>query len=455
MLEIDKMISELQTGVVTSRQLTEQCLTRIEQSAEQAQKIYLQLFADQALAQSDAIDQLKKQGITLSPLMGLPISIKDLIDIEGCPTSAGSTFIADVRPVKKSAAIVERLQAAGLVILGKTNMVEFAYSGVGINPHYGTPLNPFSREEQLVPGGSSSGAAVSVTDGMAFAAIGSDTGGSCRIPASLCGIVGFKPTAGRVSRDGVFPLSHSLDSIGPLSGSVNCCYLLDAILSGEETSALKPVDLSRVSIVVPDGYLLTKLDMHVENSFLRALESLKGVGVTIQHEQLSAVEKIPQVSSKGGFAAAEAYYYHQHYLPEYADQYDQKVRSRIAVGEHMSASDYQAIIDLRRSVQNEWANDDRFEAMILPTTPITARPIESLATDEDFFAANGLYLRNTSVANVLDCPSISLPCHKQGSAPVGLMLIGRSGEDHRVFRLAKAIEALLNNNSARSSGASI
>lgn len=444
MLEIDKVISELQSGVVTSRQLTEQCLSRIEEDADQAQKVYLQLFAAQALAQSDAIDQLKKQGIILSPLMGLPISVKDLIDVEGCPTSAGSKFLADIRPVTKSATVVKHLQAAGLVILGKTNMVEFAYSGVGINPHFGTPINPYHKEEQLVPGGSSSGAAVSVTDGMALGAIGSDTGGSCRIPASLCGLVGFKPTAERVSRDGVFPLSHSLDSIGPLSESVNCCYLLDAILSGEGVSSLDPVDLSRVNIVVPDGYLLTKLDTHVENTFFGVLESLKGLGVTIQREQLSVVGEIPQVSSKGGFAAAEAYYYHQQYMTEYADQYDQRVRSRIAVGEHMSASDYQAIIDLRRSVQQTWAKDDRFEAMILPTTPITARPIASLTSDEDFFAANGLYLRNPSVANVLNCPSISIPCHKKGTAPVGLMLIGKAGQDRRMFRLAKAIECVLN-----------
>jgi aspartyl-tRNA(Asn)/glutamyl-tRNA(Gln) amidotransferase subunit A len=443
MLEIDKVISQLQSGDVTSRQLTEQCLSRIEQDTDQAQKVYLQLFADQALAQSDAIDQLKKQGITLSPLMGLPISVKDLIDIKGYTTSAGSTFIADIRAVTKNAPVVERLQAAGLIILGKTNLVEFAYSGVGINPHYGTPLNPYQREKQLVPGGSSSGAAVSVTDGMALGAIGSDTGGSCRIPASLCGLVGFKPTAERVPREGVFPLSHSLDSIGSLAESVNCCYLLDAILSGEEAPSLDPIDLTWVSFVVPEGYLLKKLDPHVETTFFEVLESLKRAGVTLQQEQLPAIDEVPQVSSKGGFAAAEAYYHHQQYLTEYADQYDQKVRSRIAVGEHISASDYQAMIDLRRSVQSLWAKDERFEAMILPTTPITARQIKSLATDEDFFSANGLYLRNTSVANVLDCPSISLPCHKNGTAPVGLMLIGKAGQDQRMFQLAKSIENVL------------
>lgn len=444
MLKIDKMINALQSGAVTSRQLTEQCLACVEQDSDQAQKVYLQLFADHALAQSDVIDQLRNQGILLSPLMGLPISVKDLIDIKGWPTSAGSTFLENVRLVTKSAPIVERLQAAGLIILGKTNLVEFAYSGVGINPHYGTPLNPYNRAEQLVPGGSSSGAAISVTDGMALGSIGSDTGGSCRIPASLCGLVGFKPTADRVSREGVFPLSHSLDSIGSLAESVNCCYLLDAILSGEEAASLGPVDLSRVSFVVPDGYLLTKLDRHVETTFFEVLESLKGSGATIHREQLPVVDEIPKVSSKGGFAAAEAYYHHQQYLSEYADEYDQKVRSRIVVGEQMSASDYQAITALRRSVQEAWAKDERFEVMILPTTPITARAIASLATDEEFFAANGLYLRNTSVANVLDCPSISLPCHKKDTAPVGLMLIGKAGQDQRVFRLAKTIESILN-----------
>lgn len=195
MQKIDQMISDLQAGVVTSRQLTLQCLEKIEADSVQAEKVYLQVFAETALQQSDLFDQLRVRGIVLSPLMGLPISVKDLIDMEGQPTTAGSTFMAEVRPVAKNATVVERLQAAGLVILGKTNLVEFAYSGVGINPHYGTPLNPFNREEGLVPGGSSSGAAVSVTDGMALGAIGSDTGGSCRIPAALCGLVGYKPTA--------------------------------------------------------------------------------------------------------------------------------------------------------------------------------------------------------------------------------------------------------------------
>ena len=444
MLKIDKMISELQSGTVTSRQLTEQCLVCVDQDSDQAHKVYLQLFADHALAQSDAIDQLRKQGISLSPLMGLPISVKDLIDIKDCPTSAGSTFLAKIRTVTENAPIVERLQAAGLIILGKTNLVEFAYSGVGINPHFGTPLNPYNREEKLIPGGSSSGAAISVTDGMALGAIGTDTGGSCRIPASLCGLVGFKPTAERVSRKGVVPLSHSLDSIGSLSDSVHCCYLLDAILSGGKVVSLDPIELSRINLVVPDGYLLTQLETYVETTFFKTLDSLECSGVPIEQEPLPAIEKIPKVSSKGGFAAAEAYYHHQPYLSDFADQYDQKVRSRIAAGEHMSASDYQEIIDLRRSVKSAWENEERFDAMILPTTPITARPIDSLASDEDFFTANGLYLRNTSVANILNSPSISIPCHENGKAPVGLMLIGKTGRDHRVFRLAKALEDVLN-----------
>ena len=208
--------------------------------------------------------------------------------------------------------------------------------------------------------------------------------------------------------------------------------------------SLDPIELSRINLVVPDGYLLTQLEKYVETTFFKTLDSLECSGVTIEQEPLPAIEKIPKVSSKGGFAAAEAYYHHQPYLSDFADQYDQKVRSRIAAGEHMSASDYQEIIDLRRSVKSAWENEERFDAMILPTTPITARPIDSLASDEDFFTANGLYLRNTSVANILNSPSISIPCHENGKAPVGLMLIGKTGRDHRVFRLAKALEDVLN-----------
>lgn len=443
MQSIDQIISDLHHGKISSRHLTEQCLGRIEQDPEQAGRVYLKTFADSALRQSELFDQLRAEGIVLSPLMGLPISVKDLVDMEGQPTTAGSTFMASVRPVTKNATIVERLQAAGLVILGKTNLVEFAYSGVGINPHYGTPLNPFNREEGLVPGGSSSGAAVSVSDGMALGAIGTDTGGSCRIPAALCGLVGFKPTAARVPRDGVFPLSSSLDSIGPLAASVNCCYLLDAILSGEQAQELDPVDPVGIRALIPEGYLLTKTDEHVDDCFARAVDALENAGAEIKREQLPAIEQVPQVSSKGGFAAAEAYYYHHHTMAEHGEKYDQRVLSRIAAGEHISAVDYQAIIELRQSVQQGWRDEERFDLMILPTTPITARPISSLAADEDFFAANGLYLRNTSVANVLDCPAISIPCHQEGTAPVGLMLIGKQGRDRQLFRAAKAVEDVL------------
>lgn len=224
---------------------------------------------------------------------------------------------------------------------------------------------------------------------------------------------------------------------------MNCCYLLDAVLSAEQPSVLEEIDLGRVNLVVPDGYLMAKMEDHVSNTFSQVVKTVRSAGAKIAWERLAAVEQIPKVSSKGGFAAAEAYYYHQQYMADHGEHYDQRVLSRIADGKYISACDYQEIINWRQIVQNKWTEDERFDALLLPTTPITARPLAALAADKDFFAVNGLYLRNPSIANVLDCPSISIPCHQQGKAPVGLMLVGKQGQDRKLFRVAKAVETVL------------
>src|SRR6266851_3053407 len=224
------LAADLAAGRTSSRALIEAALARIAEPSGEGARSFVKVYADSARAAADAQDSLRKAGYVASPLAGLPVSIKDLFDVAGEPTLAGSTALDD-RPLAQSdAPVVSRLRAAGAVLIGRTNMTEFAFSGVGINPHYGTPGNPYDR--RLIPGGSSSGAAVSVSDGGAVIAIGTDTGGSVRIPAALCGIVGFKPTQERISRDGVTPLSTTLDSIGPLANSVACCAIADAILAG-------------------------------------------------------------------------------------------------------------------------------------------------------------------------------------------------------------------------------
>jgi aspartyl-tRNA(Asn)/glutamyl-tRNA(Gln) amidotransferase subunit A len=215
-------------------------------------------------------------------------------------------------------------------------------------------------------------------------------------------------------------------------------------MSGEDPRLPDPADPSRIRAVVPEGYLMAKMDPHVRDSFNAALAVLDAVGMPIRRERLDVIDQVPGVSSKGGFAAAEAYHYHRRYIADYKECYDPRVLDRIAAGERISACDYQDIVTLRRVLQRGWEDDGRFEVMLLPATPITARPLAALAADEDFTAVNNLYLRNTSVANVLDCPSISIPCHKEGEAPVGLMMIGKMGQDRRLFGLAKAVEKVLN-----------
>jgi aspartyl-tRNA(Asn)/glutamyl-tRNA(Gln) amidotransferase subunit A len=246
---VRELADALEAGRITSRGLIEEALARIADPAGEGQRSFRLVYAEEARAAADAQDKLRKAGYRLSPLAGLPVSIKDLFDVEGERTLAGSRALDDAPRAPADAVILTRLKAAGAVIIGRTNMTEFAFSGVGINPHYGTPGNPWDRAR--IPGGSSSGAAVSVADGQAVVAIGSDTGGSVRIPAALCGLVGFKPTQQRVPRDGALPLSTTLDSVGPLGNSVACCAITDAVMAGEAPLVPAPAEAAGLRLAVP------------------------------------------------------------------------------------------------------------------------------------------------------------------------------------------------------------
>src|SRR5262245_621372 len=279
-----QLAADMAAGRTTSRQLTESALARIEDPMGEGKRAFIKVYKGQALAAADASDALRKAGLVASPLAGLPVSIKNLCDVAGETTLAGSRALDDAPPARQDAPVVARLRAAGAVIVGSTNMSEFAFSGVGFNPHYGTPGNPADRKR--VPGGSSSGAAVSVADAMAVAALGTDTGGSVRNPAAVCGIVGFKPTARRVPIDGVVPLSTSLDSIGPLANSVECCAIVDAVFAGEPVALPEPVPLAGLRLAVPMHFVMDDLDPGVAKAFERAVRVLGGVGVKIDHIDL-------------------------------------------------------------------------------------------------------------------------------------------------------------------------
>jgi aspartyl-tRNA(Asn)/glutamyl-tRNA(Gln) amidotransferase subunit A len=339
---------------------------------------------------------------------------------------------------------VSRLRAAGFVVIGRTNMTEFAFSGLGLNPNYGTPLNPWDRATGRIPGGSSCGAAVSVTDEMAYGALGTDTGGSCRIPAAMCGIVGFKPTASRVPLAGAFPLSTSLDSVGPLANSVECCATLDAVLSGQSYDPVPELDASDLNLGVMTSYVTDGLDKVVADHYERALRALTKAGAKLSNVSLSELNELPDINSKGGLSAAESYAVHRSRLTNDSSRYDPRVLTRILRGREQNAADYIDLLNIRADFTTRIARRIRkFDAVLMPTIPIVAPAIADLASDEAYVKANGLALRNPSIVNFINGCAISLPCHPPGTAPVGLSLFGLANTDAALLSVARVVEPIV------------
>jgi len=443
---IDDAARALDAGGTTSARLVEEALARIADPGGEGARAFVQVQAEAARAAAGAMDALRRAGRTPGPFAGIPISIKDLFDQKGVVTAAGSLARRGAEPAAATAPAIARLERAGFVVLGRTNMVEFAFSGTGLNPHHGTPRAPFGRDTGYAPGGSSSGAAVAVADGMGFGGIGSDTGGSCRVPAALCGIAGYKPTARRVPTAGAFPLSTTLDSIGPLAPSAACCAVLDAVMAGEEDAAAPaafPLDGLRLGL--PSGtFLFDGLAPAVIAAFGLALRRLEARGARLIDLPLPELAEIPAANATGGFAAAEAWALHRDLIGRARDLYDPLVLARIERGAGMSAADLIALTaDRRRIVAATAARTAPFDAVIAPTCPITPPAIAELAEAEAFNRINALLLRNTAVGNFLDRCSISLPCHAEDEAPVGVMLIGEHGGDSRLLAVARAVETAL------------
>ena len=438
------LADDLDSGRTTSRKLVEECLARIADPAGEGRRTFIDVDRQAALTAADAMDRLREVNAAPSRYAGIPISIKDLFDIKGQVTRAGSRALDDSPPAEHDAASVARLRQAGFVLIGRTNMTEFAYSGIGINPHFGTPKGAWNRAEGHAPGGSSSGAAVSVLDGMAHAALGTDTGGSCRIPAAYNGIVGYKPTQRRVPLDGAVPLSFSLDSIGPLARSVSCCAILDAVLANEPIVPVKPRPVKGMRLAVPTSIALDDLDAPVAHTFERALETLAKHSAIIERIEMAEFHDIGPMNAKGGFAASESYAWHRYLIVAKGDVYDPRVAVRIMRGEAQSAADYIDLLNERRSlIKRVNARIAPYDALVLPTTANTPPKIADLADDKAFATANLRSLRNCTLINMIDGCAISLPAHREGEVPVGLMLAGAGGYDHRIFELAAGMEAVI------------
>ena len=439
---IRELAAGLAAGRLTSVALTHEMLARAEAHRAEGGHAYVSLDGEQALREARASDALRAAGVVASPLAGIPISIKDLFDMRGQVSSAASLALADSAPATGDAGAVARLRAAGAVLLGRTNMSEFAFSGLGLNPHHGTPRNP--HDATRVAGGSTSGGAVTVALDMAAGALGTDTGGSIRIPSAFCGLTGFKPTAATVSLAGTVPLSRSLDSAGPIANSVDCCAILHAALSGQE-HALPAPSLKGLRFGHTPDFVGAGVEQQVQQAFDAALDRLRAAGALVQPFDFPELLQLPAINGGGGLVAAEAWHWHRELLAARGAQYDQRVAARIRRGQQQGAAEYIDLLDARahlRLIAHKRLAP--YDAWLMPSVAIVAPEVAPLEADDTaFFATNGLVLRNASVINFLDGCALSLPCHAAGALPVGLGICGLAGSDTRILSIGRAVEALL------------
>jgi aspartyl-tRNA(Asn)/glutamyl-tRNA(Gln) amidotransferase subunit A len=426
----------------SSRDRLESALASIAEPGGEGGRAFLTCYAEEARVSADQADARSRKGAALGPLDGVIVSIKDLFDVAGEPTRAGARVLAAAPPAVADAPVVERLRQAGAVIIGKTNMSEFAFSGVGANPHYGTPGNPFDR--RCVPGGSTSGGAVAVADSMCEIAIGTDTGGSTRIPAALCGLVGFKPSQHRVPRIGAFPLSPTLDSVGPMARSVAACAQADAVIAGEDPWEIGRAPLAGLRCGIPQGFPLRELDQIIAAKFAQALAQLERNGVQLSEPSFPLFDDMERVNSVASISQVESYAAHKERLAAHGEEYDPNVRARIEAGRKVSEADFQIMMQDRAALVR--AMDVRLadlDALVLPTTPIVAPTLALVSTTGGFIDRNRLLLRNTAFANFFDLCAISLPLPRTEGPATGLMLVARNGQDRRLFQMATAVETAL------------
>lgn len=441
-LTLASAAADLASGNLSSIALTAECLERIGDPAGEGARAFIRTYEAQALGDARACDQMRARGIAPALLAGIPVSVKDLFDVGGETTTAGSVILSGAPKASTDALVVGRLRAAGAIIVGKTNMTEFAYSTLGLNPHYGTPRNPC--DPARLPGGSSSGAAAAVAYGFSLASIGSDTGGSVRIPAAFCGVVGFKPTQSRIPRRGIFPLSSSLDSIGPIAASVECCAVLDAVMAGDEPRPIRELTVKGLRLAIPTRYLTEGLDPAVSRAYERALAHLRAGGAHTFDAPLAGLDVLDDIEALGGLIGPEAYAVHRPLLAKYRERYDPRVRARLEASANATAADYLAARSLRDVAIESLDEATRaFDAILAPTVAIVPPLLHDVDNDDDYRRINLKVRRNASVFNMLDRCALTLPCHEPGELPVGLMIVGEHGQDARLLSLGLAVEKLL------------
>ncbi len=429
---INRIAERIRSGKLTSLALVENSLA----AAKRSKSVFIRLNAEQARLQAEEVDKARRAGEEQPPYAGIPITLKDLFDVRGEVTAAGSRVLASDPPAIQDAPVISRLREAGFIFLGRVNMSEFAFSGMGTNPHYGTPLSIWDRQSRRLPGGSSSGSAVSIAEGIVAGSIGSDTAGSTRIPAAFNGVVGYKPSYGRFPLEGIFPLSPTTDTPGPLANTVECCYLLDAAMDGE----LHPVPLTaksaaEVSLLLPQANVMGDLDSIVSRTFELAVERLRTAGCRIESVAVPALDGLLDIFQTKPLATYEAWLAHRQRIVNHGDEYDPFVRWRIATGADISDDSYQGSLRQRRALIEEFnAAMQGFDAIIYPTVASVPPRLDEVIELESARAINFRCLRNTGTVNYFDGCAISIPCHVVNQAPVGLMLSACNKHDFNLFQ---------------------
>jgi len=439
--EILDLARDLETGSRTARSLVEEALARIADPAGEGARSFVLVDGDGARRAADHVDALRRAGRAPSPFAGIPFSVKDLFDVRGQVTTAGSKLLRTAPPAEKDAPVVAELRRAGLVSVGRTNMTEFAYSGVGLNPHYGTPASVWDRRTRRIPGGSSSGAGVSVAEGTTPLALGTDTGGSCRVPAAYNGTVGFKPTHDALPSKGIWPLAPGFDVAGPLARTVTDAAIAFDLMKGR-TPRLPPGRApSTIILGIPQDMVLEDLDPPVAEAFGKALSALSGAGVRLVEIRGHAM---PRIREHGIIAASEAWSVHAEMLRRHGDAYDPRVRWRLSMGADIAPEQLAATRRVRAEMIAAFSTScTACDAWVLPTVPNLPPPISALEDDESYAGLNFLALRNTFVANFLDACAISLPATPAGAPPVGFSIMAPAGRDRDLLVTAAAAERIL------------
>ena len=442
---VAQLSAKLRKGKLDAVELTEQVLDGIVQSDDNA--IFIDVLADRALAEAKAARRRLKAGKPASLVDGVPIGWKDLFDLEGRVTRAASVVLRNDAPAKKDAALVAAAKKSGMVSVGALNLTEFAYSGIGINPHYGTPRNPHDSKLHRSPGGSSSGSGVVVAKGLLPVAYGTDTGGSIRIPASFNGEVGYKSSTGHYAMDGVFPLARTYDSLGPLAQTVEDCVLVDSVLCGLKAPKIKSASVRGQTFLVPRDIVFDGVEEAVQKNFDAALSRISKAGGKIKHIAFPAFDEILNlIAARGNILVAEAYHVHfDRVNGSDAQRMDQRVVRRIKLGEKMSAVDLVEIMHRRKLLIGETQALIGDAMVVCPTTPHVAMPIAPLEADmEEFFRVNAKTLRNTMLGNFLDWCGLSIPSGMdRDGMPTGFLLSAPHGCDAQILSHGLALETLI------------